>query len=443
MSIKKHILLFAALGIALGLSGCARSAAGPVASLPAAPVAGQAAWKDYSPRDFGATHAPIDDNAYLIFGALPIARPPEGLAPELAAFLGRWEGYDFSPPVRKDIKGVLVIQEISMREGRAYLWAGYNLQFPLWVKEIRFEVLPGPSPSIRWRGDLAGASGSTVFTFALDRSGRALVGGPGLPEGRALDGPFRLSRDRSFVAYRDYPRYFASKRFYPKDYKDKGLRRYGQGYLVYLPEGYEEKADSSWPLILFLCGSGERGGDIYQFAKNGPFQMIREKSPLPFIIAAPMLNLSTDFRSFPNDYLDGVLAEIQGEYRVDAKRLYLTGLSMGGEATYRFALHRPSTFAAIAPLAAFNARLNPGASRGGFQPFSPPTEAVKGLPIWAFHGDEDAIVPLSAGRNSAAEFRKAGAYVTFTVLKGHDHDVWTDTYLDPKLYEWLLKHERP
>ncbi len=407
-------------------------------------------WKDFKIKDFGTVHSRVegDANKGLIFGALPIASPASDLAPDLAAFLGRWEGFDLSPPVRKDLKGVLVIQSISPQGGKAFLWACSNLQYPFWVKEIRFTVSrAGGTPSIAWPADLDGgpngARGRATYSFAYDKESRNLRGGVNVPPGRALGGPFALTRDRTFFVYEDYPRYFESERFYPKKYANAELARYGQGYLVYLPEGYEAQPRKEWPLILFLIGSGDRGPDVYLFAKNGPFQFVREKAPLPFVIVAPMLDVSTEFRSFPEAYLDGVMAEIRAGYRVDAKRLYLTGLSMGGEACYRYALHRPQDFAAVAPLAAFDARFNPEAAREGFAPLAEPLGRLKGLPIWAIHGADDIVVPLSAAQATVDEFRKAGVRVDFTVLEGRDHDVWTDTYLDPKFYEWLSSHRRP
>jgi predicted peptidase len=406
-------------------------------------------WRDFAIKDFGKVHSSVegDGNKALIFGALPVARPARNLSPELAAFLGRWEGFDLSPPVKKDIKGVLVVSAITPRGGKAYLWAAYNLQFPFWVKEIEFKVLPGATPAISWNGDLSGlpngASGSVTYSFAYDKDRRLLKGGVGLSSDAALGGPFELKRDSSFFVYKDYARYFESERFYPEKYTDSSLNRFGQGYLAYLPEGYEASPEKKWPLILFLCGSGDRGPDVYQFAKNGPFQMVREKAKLPFIVIAPMLDVSTEFRSFPEAYLDGVMAEIEAGYRVDPKRLYLTGLSMGGEACYRYALHRPKTFAAIAPLAAFDARFGSGFVREGYVPFAEPLARAAGLSIWAFHGADDAVVPLSVGRETAEEFEDAGADIAFTVLEGHDHDVWTDTYLDPKFYDWLLSRAKP
>jgi predicted peptidase len=158
--------------------------------------------------------------------------------------------------------------------------------------------------------------------------------------------------------------------------------------------------------------------------------MIREQGPLPFIIVAPLLSGSEFYRSFPESYMDGVLEQVLADYRVDQKRIYVTGLSMGGEATYRFALHRPDTFAAVVPLAAF---LN-----------SPPSmESIKALPVWAIHGADDTVVSLSAAQQPVDALEQAGGNVRFTILEGHDHDVWTDTYSDPLFYDWLLQHQRP
>ncbi len=433
----------------------ATSTRSPIRTSPTAPpvtptaTVAETSWKDFHSPDFNAIHSPVngDTNEYLIFGAIPIATPAPDLAPELATFLGRWEGYDSSPPVKKDSMGVLVVQEITPQGGRAFFWGATSLQFPFWVKEIRFRVVPGATPAIEWQGDLTGhpngASNTVTFAFAYDRDRQVLRGGVNLTPGKALDGPFELSRNRTFVVYQDYARYFATKRLYPKEFQDRDLLRYGAGYLLYLPENYEADSQQTWPLILFLCGTGERGENVFLLGKNGPFQMIREKGPLPAIIVAPMLRISSDFRSFPETYLDGVLAEIQANFRVDAKRIYLTGLSMGGEATYRFALHRPETFAAIAPLAAFDAKYEPGARQEGFRPFTVPMERIKAVPVWAIHGANDTIVPLTAAQSTVNALKQAGGNVRFAILPDHDHNVWTDTYTNPEFYQWLFEHRKP
>jgi predicted esterase len=395
---------------------------------------------DFVIKDFGRVHSQVngDANEYLIYGNVPILPPAANLPHELASFLGRWEGYSYGPPVKKDWKFVLVIQEITAQNGKALLWTGTNLQYPDWVKEIQFRVVPGAMPSIEWQYDL---DGKNTFTFTYDPDKNLLQG---FLKSAAYNnnpwGPISLYRNQSFYVYKDYAQYLSDKQIHSKEYRNKILQQYGQGYLLYLPDGYEANPKQTWPLIFFLHGSGDRGDNIFLLAKASPFMMIREKVHLPFIIVAPQLNTSKDYASFPDDYMDGVLQEVQADYRVDQKRIYVTGLSMGGEATYRFALLHPDTFAAIAPLAAFNPKYLP---ESGIKPFALPMERIKNIPVWAIHGADDMNVPLAAAQNTVDDLKKGGGNVQFTILENHDHDVWTDTYADPKFYNWLLQHQRP
>jgi predicted esterase len=426
--------------VCLAVSGCKRTAtSSPTAtplptSTPTPPPTNspvETSVEDFVIEDFDAVHAPVgsDENAHLILGNIPISTPAADLAPELAAFLGRWEGYSYAPPVKKDWKFVIVVQEITAQGGKAFLWAGTNLQYPDWVKQVRFRVVSGDTPTIEC--EYQDKNGQNIFSFTYDRGRDMLQGWQKIPAYDSSWGPIELGRDRSFDVYKDYARYLAEKRIYPVEYQDEVFTLfYGPGYLLYLPEGYEDDAEQTWPLIIFLHGSGDRGDNLFLLAKASPFMMIREHGPLPFIIIAPLLGDSEYYASFPESYMDGVLGQALADYRVDQKRIYVTGLSMGGEATYRFALHRPDTFAAIAPLAAFLYS-------------SPSMESIKDLPVWAIHGADDTVVPLSLARRPVEALELVGGDVRFTVLEGHDHDVWTDTYSDPQFYDWLLEHQKP
>jgi predicted esterase len=433
---------------AFGLSGCGQPAAS--ASTPAADATRtlqETSWKDFSIPDFDAVHSPIPGDAYgfRIFGAIPVSDPPADLAPELAVFLGRWEGYDYSPPVRKDHKVVLVIRDISPQGGKAYLWSATNLQYPYWVKEVDFRVVAGDTPILEWEGDLSGAPGAKgkgAFRVAYDPETRELRCGIDVPASSVLDGSIRLGRSGDFVVYEDYAAYLASKRIETKPYRNPDLSYFGAGYMVYLPEGYESDEKKEWPLLFFLHGFGDRGDNIFLIAKASPFMMVREQGPLPFIIAAPLLNRSAEYATFPEPYMEGVMDEILAGYRVDRSRIYMTGLSLGGESTYRFALNHPELFAAISPLAGFNPKYSPAALQGGYHPFILPADRLKGVPVWAISGAEDIVVPLSVVRPTVDEFKAAGVDITLTILEGHDHDVWTDTYSDPEYYDWFLQFRK-
>jgi hypothetical protein len=101
--------LVAAFAALLALSGCVSAKAPPPAPM-----------SDLAALDFEAAHSqsPEDANKSLIFGNVPVAAPKALLPEGLKAFSGRWEGYSYAPPVIKDYKVVLVIQEINARGGK-------------------------------------------------------------------------------------------------------------------------------------------------------------------------------------------------------------------------------------------------------------------------------------------------------------------------------------
>jgi predicted peptidase len=205
-------------------------------------------------------------------------------------------------------------------------------------------------------------------------------------------------------------------------------------YLLFLPKGYSAKAERRWPLILFLHGAGERGTDIWKVATHGPAKNVNGETDFPFIIVSPQC---PEHQVWSNDVLLALLDEITAKYAVDTNRVYLTGLSMGGYGTWALGLAHPEKFAAIVPIC------------GGGQMVSvilssrDKGSALKSLGVWAFHGGKDPIVPLEESQRMVDALRKAGVPdVKLTVYPEAGHDSWTETYKNPELYNWLLKHER-
>ena len=105
-------------------------------------------------------------------------------------------------------------------------------------------------------------------------------------------------------------------------------------------------------------------------------------------------------------------------------RIYVTGLSLGGNGTWSLALAEPNRFAAIAPVCGW----------------SVPSVActIKHLPIWSFHGDKDNVVPFSSSELMVNRLKACGGNVKFTVYKNGNHNAWTETYNNEELYSWLL-----
>lgn len=254
----------------------------------------QASGKDFTITDFDAVHLPVDNgaNTYLIFGNIPVSPPAEDLSPDLAIFLGRWEGYDYSLPVKEDYKIVLVIQNISDQGGKAYLWLGTNIQYPSMVQEIDFQVTLGAVPTIEFRTRFGSANKTVRLVYDSEQK---ILKNPDNAS-RLVE----LSQGQTFYVYKDYELYLSSKQIFPKTYQNQDLQKYGVGYLLYLPDGYEDAPSKTWPLIFCLHGAGDCEDNIYLLAKASPFMMIRERMPLPFIIIAPLLTSSC--KLFPIEY---------------------------------------------------------------------------------------------------------------------------------------------
>jgi predicted peptidase len=205
--------------------------------------------------------------------------------------------------------------------------------------------------------------------------------------------------------------------------KQFSSEKYKIQYLIYLPEDYG-KGDKRWPVMMFLHGSGESGSDLKKVLKHGPPKICEDKK-LQFIIVSPQ---STGM-GFQVEGLDLLLGDILAKYKCDRDRVYLTGLSMGGGGTWKFATDHPERFAAIVPICGAGGDTKQAAK-------------LKDLPVWAFHGGKDTTVPLKRSEDMVKAIKDAGGDAKLTVYPDAGHDSWTVTYNNPELYVWLLQHQR-
>jgi predicted peptidase len=217
-----------------------------------------------------------------------------------------------------------------------------------------------------------------------------------------------------------------------KTFKGRSSKRLELEYLLFLPKGYKEEKRKEWPLMLFLHGAGERGSNIAKVTVHGPPKLVKEGKDFPFIIVSPQC---PEGDAWSEEALLGLLDQVIKKHRVDQNRVYLTGLSMGGYGTWNLGLRYPERFAAIAPIC----------GGGDVIPIllpAPGKEArLKRLPIWAFHGAKDNLVPLSESERMVNALKQVGNQtVKLTVYPEAGHDSWTETYNNPGLYEWLLQH---
>ena len=99
-----------------------------------------------------------------------------------------------------------------------------------------------------------------------------------------------------------------------------------------MPESYGQK-EQKWPLMMFLHGAGERGSDLNKLKKHGPPKIVENKKDFPFIVVSPQCPAG-DWWTEKSEVLIHLLDKVVERYAVDAERVYLTGLSMGGYGTW-------------------------------------------------------------------------------------------------------------
>jgi len=196
-------------------------------------------------------------------------------------------------------------------------------------------------------------------------------------------------------------------------------------YLLFLPKNYNEALPGGFPVLLFLHGSGERGTDIQLVKKNGTPGFVESMDDFPFILITPQC---PSVEIWDSERLMAVLDEVTAHYNVDTTRIYCTGLSMGGYGTFALAAAYPSRFAAIAPVCG-----------GGF---ALTAEKLRNIPVWAFHGDADPVVPPLESKNMVDAINFFGGNARLTLYPGVGHNAWEKAYSDPELYRWLLMHKK-
>lgn len=215
-----------------------------------------------------------------------------------------------------------------------------------------------------------------------------------------------------------------------QSFKANIIKSAGLNYLLHLPKGYKKTGDPH-PVILFLHGAGERGNNFQLLQKHGIPKVAPKRKDFPFITISPQCPQHS-WWLFHFDDLITLLDEVLARYNADPSRVYLTGMSMGGNGTWGLAVRNPNRFAAIAPICGHHLFIT-----GVMENPKP----LKNMPIWAFHGGRDFIVPIMESAELINSLRKMGNEAKFTVYPMADHDSWTETYNNQELYDWFLQHQ--
>jgi predicted peptidase len=212
---------------------------------------------------------------------------------------------------------------------------------------------------------------------------------------------------------------------------------------LYLPPA--PPAGGKLPLVLFLHGAGERGSNNVSQLKHGVDALIRHGRSAndPAILLVPQCpaeekwvevawnapaHTMPEQPARPLRLALALLREKMASLPVDPARVYVTGISMGGYGTWDAVQREPDLFAAAFPICG-----------GGDTALAP---AIKHVPIWTFHGDQDTAVPVGRSRDMVKALEACGGKIRYREYPGAGHDVWTRTYDDAEVLGWFFSQQK-
>lgn len=188
------------------------------------------------------------------------------------------------------------------------------------------------------------------------------------------------------------------------------------------------------PVIVFLHGIGQRGAGGYLPKSGAGGALVRGYlSKVPAVILLPQCRAESYWSDPSMDELVmTALSQTESEFKTDAARLYLTGVSMGGYGVWHLASQHPGRFAALVSVCG-------GVhGRDDADRFEHVAEKVGKTPAWLFHGADDRVVPVEESRRMTAALKAIGGNVKYSEYPGVGHSVWTQVLAERELMPWLL-----
>jgi predicted peptidase len=217
-------------------------------------------------------------------------------------------------------------------------------------------------------------------------------------------------------------------------------------YLIYVPRDYD--AARRWPLVLYLHGRGESGTDGWRQLLQGlPPALFAAPERWPAVVLMPQKpDPEREWESYEKTLL-ALVGRARRTWTIDPQRVVLTGLSQGGHGTWVLGARHPELWAALGPVCGYAAarrrddvgRIPADAFGGTAAELAKP---LASMPVWAFHGAIDDVVPVAETEMMIAALRAAGGTPRVTIVPEVGHGVWSRAYDDPEFAAWLFAQRR-
>lgn len=191
-------------------------------------------------------------------------------------------------------------------------------------------------------------------------------------------------------------------------------------YILHVPKNTKDKK----PLIVFLHGSGEKGTDIEKVKIHGPLKYLKNHE-LDGYVLVPQC---PENEYWDSEVLYQLILKVEKENNIDASRIYLTGLSMGGWGAWNLAFAHPEIFAALVPIAGYVDRI-------------PVIENCKiaSIPTRIFHGLLDDVVTYEYSVWMYKKLKDCSVDIELTLFDDANHDSWSRVYDNQQIYDWMFK----
>jgi len=223
----------------------------------------------------------------------------------------------------------------------------------------------------------------------------------------------------------------------------------GDKVLLYrLLKPADVEAGKKYPLVVMLHGAGERGKDnskqlVWFWNAKNPSPMTHPQvAAAKAFVLVPQCPDGKQWVDVPwgkGSYKSPAVSEplkltldlvdsLVKELPIDADRVSVIGMSMGGFGAFDAVQRRPDLFAAVVPIC-------------GAGDLSKAKD-ISHIPVWAFHGTNDEVVPVSGSRDMVKALKDAGADPKLTEYPKAGHNSWSPAFAEKEFWEWVFAQKR-
>jgi hypothetical protein len=231
------------------------------------------------------------------------------------------------------------------------------------------------------------------------------------------------------------------------------------------PNGFNRTAvdEKKYPIIIFLHGSGEAG--VYDATLNdGVGEQDNDKqlalggqqhmnavlnNKFPGLLLYPQIRKPNPALGIgPNWGFDNlkaveyILRKLIEGWKVDPDRIYIHGLSLGGEGAWRFISWRPDLFAAANPMSAAGTNFWKNASSPTGYWSGEARQRYKHIPLRLAQGALDKAPTPYDGNTQVDAIREIGGNIIYNYYQNISHTTWNPEYLRADFFLWFLSQRK-